>query len=275
MKQRMPTLLLGPPRLADALYESRRTGFWRRQFGAEVTKAQTTFDIAFGILIPVGCFALDPIVFRGASFFRPDARDGFLGQWQVFAYCFSAIQICTLAVWLIWRDRLGRYSRVITGLLISGALFSVAVGILILPLSLIGLVFMIGALGFIPFFTGIVYLRNAARAEFCARSSGWSKQSIQILFASALLSLAFPLGAQRLILNEVETCVAQITSASPGEADAATSRLRWLGVVFTSPAEGVYHQYFKETDERKRGSLSRAYQIISGSTIEETMRLWD
>jgi hypothetical protein len=271
----MQTLHSGPPKLSDALYANRRTGFWRRQFRAEVTRAQTTFDIAFGILIPIGCFALDPIVFRGASFFRPDARDGFLGQWQVSAYCFSAIQICTLAVWLIWRDRLGRYSRVITGLLISGALFSLTIGILILPLSLIGLLFLIGALGFIPFFTGIVYLRNAARAEFFARSSGWGKQGIQILFASALLSLALPLGAQRLILHEVERSVAQITSASPAEADAAAGRLRWLGVVFTSPAEGVYHQYFKERNERKRSSLARAYQVISGSTIEETMRLWD
>jgi hypothetical protein len=271
----MQTLHSGPPKLSDALYANRRTGFWRRQFRAEVTRAQTTFDIAFGILIPIGCFALDPIVFRGASFFRPDARDGFLGQWQVFAYCFSAIQICTLAVWLIWRDRLGRYSRVITGLLISGALFSVMIGILILPLALLGVVFLIGALGFIPFLTGIVYLRNAARAEFFARSSAWGKQSIQILFASALLSLAFPLGAQRLILNEVETSVAQITSASPADADAAAGRLRWLGVVFTSPAEGVYHQYFKETDERKRASISRAYLIITGSTIEEAMSRWD
>jgi hypothetical protein len=89
------------------------------------------------------------------------------------------------------------------------------------------------------------------------------------------LSLALPLGAQRLILHEVERSVAQITSASPAEADAAAGRLRWLGVVFTSPAEGVYHQYFKERYVRKRSSLARAYQVISGSTIEETMRLWD
>jgi hypothetical protein len=270
----MQTLHLGPPRLSDALYASPRPGFWRRQFGSEVTKAQIMFDIAFGILIPIGCFALDPIVFRGMSLSRPDAG-GELGNWQVFAYCFSAIQICALAIWLVGGNRLGSYSRIITGLLISGALFSLTIGILILPLTLLGLVFLIGALGFIPFFTGIVYLRNAARAEFFARSSGWGKQSIQILFASALLSLTFPLGAQRLILREVERSVAQITSASPAEADAAAGRLRRLGVVFTSPAEGVYHQYFKETDERKRASLARAYQIISGSTIEETMRLWD
>ena len=141
--------------------------FWRRQFAADVTPAQRRFDIAFGFVMPVLCLAFDPIVFR--AWLSPEVE--LLVHWQFYAYTISALEMVALAAWLFRADGAGRPPAALGGMLLAGGLFSLVLGVLLLPFSLLGLIFFfVGALGFTPLFTAVVYLRNGWRAANPSRS---------------------------------------------------------------------------------------------------------
>jgi len=142
-----------------------KPGFWRRQFVGEATSAQRRFDWLFGVVMPVICFYFDPIVFKGASGDR-----AILGAYSTFAYILSYAAIMCVIATLLWHKRSPDINAAIAGLLGLSGIVSLFIGVVLLPFSLIGLFFyFIGALGFTPFFSGIVFLRNAARAN---RSAG-------------------------------------------------------------------------------------------------------
>jgi hypothetical protein len=137
-----------------------KKGFWRRQFDSVPTGGQELFDGIFGVILPVLCFAADPIVFKGGFF---DDR-AFLDHYRVLAYLTSAVEIAVFIVWRTFRKHLTTFSAPFAGVLFAGGIFSTAIGIVILPLTLFGLLLLIGILGFIPFLTGFVYFRSGVRA---------------------------------------------------------------------------------------------------------------
>jgi hypothetical protein len=153
------------PARADA---TRQPGpFWRRQFSESVTPAQRRFDIAFGFVMPILCLVFDPVVFR--EWLSPEVE--LLGRWQFYAYTISALEMVALAAWLVGAGGRGRPPAALGGMMLAGGVFSLVVGVLLLPFSLLGLVFFfVGALGFTPFFTAVVYLRNGWRAAKPGRS---------------------------------------------------------------------------------------------------------
>jgi hypothetical protein len=136
-------------------------GFWRRQFDDAPTPRQRKFDVTFGIVMPVVCFALDPIVFKTGS----EYGGALYPRWQLYAYTISVVEMVALCAWLLAAGRAGRRPAALAGMLMAGAGFAFVVGMAILPFSLIGLlVLLIGLLGFVPFLTAFVYLRNGWRA---------------------------------------------------------------------------------------------------------------
>jgi hypothetical protein len=149
---------LDPARAAKDV-ETRKSGFLSRQFEPRATRAQKVFDVVVGIVLPVLCLYFDPLVFRGDMMGAP-----VLGRFRLFAYAVVAVEICALALWLAAGARVKEWGGMLGGAMLAGALFSFVVGVLILPFSLIGLMVLIGALGFVPFLTAFVYLRNAWRA---------------------------------------------------------------------------------------------------------------
>ena len=126
-----------------------RSRFWARQFSNDVTTNQSIFDVVFGVVAPFLCFVFDPIVFNngfGGTPFSPD-----LARFKLLVYFFSGLAIITLTLWLILRGRSGRINAIIAGVLLSGSFFSLLIGILILPLSILGLILaLIGIFGFTP-----------------------------------------------------------------------------------------------------------------------------
>src|SRR5262245_37520528 len=73
-------------------------GFWQRQFLQKTTPEQKTFDWTLGVILPLICAALDPIVF---------VENGLLHDYQWFAYLLSVASIIAMVAWLLWGDRLG------------------------------------------------------------------------------------------------------------------------------------------------------------------------
>ena len=158
--------------------------FWRRQFGKTVTKRQRFYDWAFGVVMPVICFAFDPIVFKNGG--------DLLGRYTVFAYMLSIGSIMTTMAWLIWGDRLKAFAAPAAGVMAGGGLAALLIGVLLFPFSLMGLVIMIGALGFTPFFTAIIWARNSVRAYRSAKDHVQGSVLAHTFGLTALLSLVIP-----------------------------------------------------------------------------------
>ena len=82
--------LTNEPKREDEL----KTGFWRRQFNADVTTGQRKFDWVFGVILPVSCIFFDPIVFTNGN--------ALLGAYKPFAYLTSYAAIMMTIAWLLW-----------------------------------------------------------------------------------------------------------------------------------------------------------------------------
>ena len=159
-------------------------GFWKRQFQPEATAPQRKFDWLIGVILPVVCFIFDPIVFTDG---------GFLGsQYQAFAYILSFVSVMAMAAWLIWGAKLRWLNAFLAGLFIVGSVVSLGIGILIFPISLVGLVILIGVLGFTPLFAAVVFLRNAVRAYGAAEPFFGKKTLIYSFLLAALFSAVVP-----------------------------------------------------------------------------------
>ncbi len=166
----------------------REPRFWRRQFGSTVTKKQRIYDWVFGVVMPVICFAFDPFIFKNNS--RP-----LLGKQIVFAYMLSIASIMTTMAWLIWGDRLKGSAALASGIMIAGSLAALVIAVILFPYSLIGLVIVIGALGFTPFFTSIIWARNAVRAYRAAQAHVEEPVLCHTVGLAALLGVVIPLVA--------------------------------------------------------------------------------
>jgi hypothetical protein len=158
-------------------------GFWRRQFQPAATLAQTKFDWTFGVVLPVVCFVFDPVVFEGGSV---------LAAFKLSAYVLSFVSVMAMAAWLIWGAKLKWLNAFLAGLFAVGSVISLIIGVLIAPISLIGLIVLIGILGFTPLFTSIVYLRNATRAFQTAKPFLEKKVLVYSFALAALVSAVVP-----------------------------------------------------------------------------------
>lgn len=158
-------------------------GFWRRQFQKKATAKQIKFDWFFGVFLPVICFVFDPIIFEDKDF---------LGNYKAFAYLLSFVSVMAMSAWLIWGEKLKWLNAFLAGLFIVGSFISFGIGIIIFPISLIGLIVLIGALGFTPLFSAIVFLRNSIRAYRAAKPFLEKKILVYSFLLSALFTAVIP-----------------------------------------------------------------------------------
>jgi len=224
--------------------------FWRRQFASNMTIPQLTYDVIFGIVLPVLCFIFDPIVFSGSEFVVH-------AQYKSFVYLFSALSIVTLVVWLLTYRALKSAGGIIAGILLSGAGCSLLIGILILPLSLAGLMFIIGVLGFTPFFTAFVYLRNGVRAMKSSESYVSHTKLVSSLLSGAFLVIALPFAAYTIINGMVSRSIVDLTKDEPQAVENAITRLKYVG--WSGDMDKIVWAYSKERDQLRKQNLARAY----------------
>lgn len=162
---------------------------WReRHFQLEPTIRQQKFDWAFGVGLPLVCVAADPLVFR--SWHGPGGA--MLGEYKIFAYTLGIVSIMSMAAWLLWGHRLGELRPYLGGLFLAGSAVSLIVGLILLPLSVIGIFFFWGLLGFTPLFSSFVYFRNGLRAIEGARLDLSTRAVYQAAILAALYALIVP-----------------------------------------------------------------------------------
>lgn len=235
----------------------REETFSERQFSRQPTHAQLTFDVLFGIIIPVGCLCFDPIVFRSSSlgFGQP-----ILGDYLPGASVVIGLSLLSLITWLLLR----RPASVLVGFLSGGALFALLLGIVLLPFSLMGLFIMfIGVLGFTPFVTAFVFLRNAVRAYQLA---GKAKGADLVAFVCFLTACTAPVAAQSYVTYEISRSLELAGSSDAGEAQYAIATLKRFRPL--SNFDAIAFAYEKEHDKERRERLATAYRELTGEDVD-------
>lgn len=128
-------------------------------YGDESAARQRKVDWIMGVFLPMICFYFDPIVFRSGF-----GDDGLLSDYRLPAYVLAFSAIMAQAAWLLWGERLGWLRSIIGFVLLSATVAALLIGLVLFPISVLGIMFLIGLLGFTPFFAAMVYWRTARKA---------------------------------------------------------------------------------------------------------------
>jgi hypothetical protein len=158
---------------------------WRPK---ELLVQQTAFDLTWGVVMPLICLA-GLIVSPALPAIDDPSGPRFAAPWL----WFFGWQMLLLCVWLVFRERVGRGGAFLSGSFILAVLAASTIGLLLLPLAVVGSFFYgIGLLGFTPIFTAIVYARAGFAAEQLAADThaGWRTSLLALAgFVAAVIPL--------------------------------------------------------------------------------------
>lgn len=232
-------------------------GFWRRQFQTEATRAQKTFDWLFGVLLPIACFIFDPVVFKGNLL-----GEAYLGAYKPFAYTLSFVSVMAMAAWLIWGAKLKWLNGWLAGFFLVGGIVSLAIGVILFPISLLGLVMMIGVLGFTPLLSGAIFLRNALRAYRMAKPLMEKNVLVYSMVLSALLTAVIP----SVINAEINHSLDKIINGDAPTIRAETAKLKYFAPL-------INFEIFRQNSYRSRRTteaneaVAVAYKELTGKEL--------
>lgn len=249
-------------------FGAKRPRFWVRQFTPIPTRAQDTFDIIFAVVLPVLCLAMDPLVFKGDSFGSPLLQD-----YQLLAYIVCTIEMGLFLTWRTFRRPLVEFAPVFAGAFFAGAVFSAFIGVFLLPYSVIGLMFLLlGALGFTPFLTALVFLRNGVRALRANVDNSTIPYRLAVATLSAVLVMGLPFLASIQVERAISASVDTLVAGNVTDAEAAEARLKWFRFIPFKHRGQIASAYSLESDPTKRDVLRRVYKNITGEDIESYRR---
>ena len=150
--------------------------------------------------MPLVCLAFDPGIFHSRGFddfklfkLRPllDSPPNEFGQ---VLYPLLAFQLAAMMLWLCLGWTLRRVAGWFDGVFILGAASAYLIGVLLLPMSLLGIFAMgIGLMGFTPWLTGYAYLRRAKRARTIGRQRQSNRVYFSLVAVGFLSALVIPL----------------------------------------------------------------------------------
>jgi hypothetical protein len=233
------------------------------------------FDVAFGLVLPVLCFALDPIVFA-------DSPDGVLpAAWKHTAWFILAINTLALASVLFLPDRRGLVSACASPVLLLGAGAALLIGGAILPLAVIGLMIGIGLLGLVPVFTGFVYLRAFCEAVV-SRKTGRARWTVLGLTCGLLLAAsdyAVDSYRARTLFDPLlkQSCAALVRSRSAENTKLALQVLARFDIY--GPIDDNYAPFFHEygalaPDDPLRNEYHTIYSRLVGRDFQADLALF-
>jgi len=226
----------------------------RRDPSAPARRAGLIAAWTFGVGLPIACFVFDPIVFTETSSAR----------FAVGVYLFAAIAIGALALSLTRGGGAGDHAF-LRGVLFAAGIFALVVGVVMLPLAVLGTLFVgIGLLGFIPFATAYVYLRKGWPGRLAAarplRGIGWFLAGM--VGPAAIVALV-----QLLATSHVERAMQLALSPSAAEQQRGIAGLRqsfWCG------SACLYWTYLREeTGNDDYPLFERAFREAAGETFDQ------
>lgn len=160
------------------------------------------FDFVWGIVMPVVCLVFDPFVFKLDEGWDP----GFVAgpfqwtRWPRFndlafvAYPVLACQLAIILSVLVIGRPGGTWAAAAAGSLVAGMIVSTVIGVALFPMATLGLMLLIGILGYTPLFTAFSYGRRAREMWRQATSRMSRQRALAIALLGALLAAAIPAG---------------------------------------------------------------------------------
>ncbi len=234
---------------------------------AAVNERQSAFDFIFGVLAPLICLIVDPVVFKGSYSFDTSfiATGGLLAFAKVFYYVAIGLVVILLTVWLFFRSRLIPYAAYIVGIFTIAMIVSALLGVVLLPFSVIGIGLSgVGLLGFTPIFTAIVYYRQRKQALTYVSTLPHRRLSMVIgAVAIIVIPLVFHLATARYVSNAVNEVLSH-----PENSSAAISQLKaafWCGDECFYQLAWNYYKAYK--DPARQEYLAAVYHDITGGDI--------
>jgi len=231
-----------------------------RQVSPTGMRKGAAFEVIAGILLPAFCLAVDPLVFRQSH--DLPFKTPLLAHYTAFGYMGTLVAMVGLSLWLTF----GRFPAFFSGLLAVQAIFSVFLGASLIPYSIIGIAFFgLGLLGLVPFLTGFVLARNAARAFRAA--SFVERPNIEFAgFAlGALLAVGLPVLTHFGVSAVVQNSVEKVLAADPIDAKDAVSTLAMLS--WAPGIEEIEKAHALEPDPARRRRLEAAWLEIKGKSL--------
>ncbi len=223
---------------------ARKPGIWARQMSGRGTVWQTAFDVAFGIVGPILCVVFDPGVLRpdGWEFFEP------LQEVRLFVYLVIGLGIAALSYFLVTR----KSSWILAGAMYGAAVFALFLGVVMLPMSALGLLLVIGIFGFTPFVSAFVMWRNARRCRESAVGSGnaWLAGALGFL-----LILGVPGMVQGVLATVGNRAVARVIAGAGRDVSADVRIAR--SVRIATRADALVNAYQKSVDLAERERLAK------------------
>jgi hypothetical protein len=190
-----------------------------------------------------------------------------LSNLKLLVYVFAALSIVVLICWLGFEKRLAWIGNYLSGVFWATSIGALLIGIIIFPLTLIGLLVVIGIFGLIPFFTAFVYLRNGIRAfKSAPKKLAYSKAFTAILVGAICIS-GFPLGLQLTVNSMFDKSLAEILSGQ--STLLAISRLKSIKW-FVNEDRFVW-LYQNEKDPTRRANLANAYFSLTDKDIQQRL----
>lgn len=251
--------------------------FWLRQTHPDFyTLRRALFDLGVGVVAPLLCLAWDPIVFGtdGHGFPVILRDEGFIFVFQdigrlVVCYVAMGISMIALLIFLAVGRQLCRLGLLIVGVLLWGAVVAAMIGMMILPVSLIGVLFSgIGLLGFTPFVTAFVYLRASALLIQRLRGRFSRVSTITAVSLGFLASLATSGAVGWRVQHEFDRCLQTIArNENAPSAEKVMCRLYRLCSLTGRPNDILAWRYRETTDTGEKAALTQTYMRLTGRDI--------
>ncbi len=222
------------------------------------------YEVVFGLVMPVVCFALE-FVLLPALGWLPGLV--FFHRFRLFGYGVVALELITLAAWLWFGDRLGRWSALFAGVLLAGSLFSGVLGLVLLPFAIPGIIVLgIGLLGLVPLFTAHVYYRNG-RAAFRQADAYLGRQPLlETLLWGAVLVYGLPGLIQTRLSLTTRAAIREVIAGDDVTSRSAVDRLRpYWWVADFDPLRRACDQ---ERDPSRRERIARDYQDLTSYDVQ-------
>jgi len=228
----------------------------------------TPFQVLCGLVVPLLALVFDPIVFhKRLRLAISDA--GIFEALRVGGYLALGGSILAYASILVLPPHRPAARTLAAGLLCGATLIAYGFGLALAPASLLGLLFIIGILGVIPFLAAWAYGRIAWQLLHFGLPRWYRRWQFWLGF---LLLLIIPLGAQVYATRRIDSASQTLIAGDSGRREAiATLRSAfWCSV---SCYDQLVWAYDRESDPAREAALADAYREITGGSIEDRFEL--
>lgn len=173
-----------------------------------------------------------------------------------------------MMLFLLFRENLKWFNAVLAGLFMVGAAISLIVGVVLFPLSLIGLIFFIGALGFTPLFAAFVYARNSFRAINYAKLTTNKNLLINLVLVSAVFSFVLPY----VFYVNVKASLREMESGNPAVILENKRKLKYVAPLIN--VDKLALKSCGSADDEGKNAIRSAVYDLSGMNADKVGRLY-